>query len=265
MWWLVLGCAGEPSPPTGDGASPTGETSGPGTAQRLVDCGSDVLVELTDAARPGRGSEGYPRPDAATRDAFAASMRAVLADDAPAAEERAAAAGYAVCRSGDLVRWRSSTTGAPAVILRTGGAAGLVVGAPHPSFDTSTLEESAVIFAETRARALIAAGSHRCANATPSACSGQTSVCSDAREAYPESDMAHVVDSIFQVAHEVLLASFPDDLVISVHGMAGDGVSLSDGPTAPTTAQSVVARLAGALATELPDQIDGITSCNDYP
>jgi hypothetical protein len=148
------------------------------------------------------------------------------------------------------------------VAWRSGRARPIVFEAPHPFFDAGTLEQSVFLFDRLHARALVASGTHRCASAVPSGCDGTTEACGN-DEPVRESDMAHNDRTFFQHAHAALADSFATDLVVSVHGMAGDGVSLSDGTTRPTTADADVARLRAHLAAELPDA--PITTCNDYP
>lgn len=58
--------------------------------------------------------------------------------------------------------------------------------------------------------------------------------------------MAHVVGSAFQAAHQVLSAAFATDWVVSLHGMAGAGASLSNG----TTGAIAVCTPAAATASE---------------
>jgi len=80
---------------------------------------------------------------------------------------------------------------------------------------------------------------------------------------YRESDQAHVTESVYHVAHELFADLFEDDVVLSLHGMAEDGASVSDGSSDDVTDDSLVAVLAAGLAAEFPDE--DITTCNDYP
>jgi hypothetical protein len=75
--------------------------------------------------------------------------------------------------------------------------------------------------------------------------------------------MAHVTESTFQAAHEALAEAHPADWVLSVHGMSGDGVSLSDGTTLPGDGSSAAARVGVAMVAALPEEY--VTSCNDWP
>jgi len=119
------------------------------------------------------------------------------------------------------------------------------------------------IFDGLGARALIAAGTHRCASTASSPCDGTTGVCGGDGEPYRRSDMAHVTASAFQVAHQALADGYPDDWVLNVHGMGGAGISLSDGTTFAADAGSAVALVGTALMAAFPDE--QVTSCNDWP
>ena len=270
-WWLGCGQCGGPADTTGTADSApqaSGETDSPdetGTPVVSLPSCADGALPLTTADFPTALSELYGVPEAAAQDALAASLTAWLDGDVAQTLTAAASADYTVCQSGVLVLWRPELPGPAAVLLRDGEAAPLILGAPHPLYDTDTLDESVVLFEQTGARALIAAGAHRCTNTAASSCSGTSSVCTGASEAYRVSDMAHVTESFYQIAHRVLADRFASDLVVSVHGMSRDGISLSDGTTEPTAADAPVARLAAALAEALPEQADDITTCNDYP
>ncbi len=145
--------------------------------------------------------------------------------------------------------WRParSGTGHALLAVREGEARALIIEAPHPFFDTGTLEESTVIFARVRARALLASGTHPCALARPSGCDGTTDACAP-DESVRESDMAHSTNTLFQAACRALAALAPTALVLSMHGMVDPGVSLSDGTTADTHANATIAHFAAALS-----------------
>jgi len=124
------------------------------------------------------------------------------------------------------------------------------------------LPEALQIFQTLSSRALIVSGTHRCGSSTPSGCSGSTSACGESAD-YSISDPAHTVESLFHAAHSTLADHFSEDIVISVHGMGGDGVSLSNGTKLDVDGGSLVARFAAELTGFYPDQY--ITTCNGYP
>ena len=101
----------------------------------------------------------------------------------------------------------------------------IVLEIPHPIADARTETEGAAFFLELSARALIIAGTHRCANLSSSLCSGKTSVCSDPAppEPYRISDAAHSKGHLFQVAHETLLDSNVALVAVALHGFARRG------------------------------------------
>ena len=247
---VALGCGGA----TADNDAP---------AAQVPLCTDAVVASIDNAAAPAADSNDYAAAPAAQLADLKASVQAAIAGDSGEAVRRAALADYELCRSGTLVRWRptDAAVGRATIVWRSSAARGLIVGAPHPQYETNTLDEARLLFEQVSARALIVSGTHRCANTEATSCSGTTAVCG-ASGPYRESDMAHVVGSAFQAAHEVLIAAFATDWVVSLHGMAGAGASLSNGTTGAIAAGAPVARLAAALAQQFPS--DAITTCNDY-
>jgi len=88
------------------------------------------------------------------------------------------------------------------------------VQAAHPLSDTMVEVQGIGVFKGTGARSYLLAGSHRDASSTPSSC----------QASYPDSDVAHNVDNLFQTAtvqtksyYDVLGTSF---VVFQFHGMA---------------------------------------------
>jgi hypothetical protein len=261
----VAGAAGS------SGAS--GADAGLDPLSGLTDCVGDVgaLLIATKAAMPKAGSEAYTLPSAPEIDALQESVSALVAADVPNAVTRATSAGYSLCRSGTVALYRPLDAGAGSASFawRSSGARPVIVEAPHPLHDGKTLEEGVVLFDTLSARAIIASGTHRCANSATSACSGTTEACSPGTlQKYKQSDMAHVVDSFFHRVHVTLADLHPNDLVIGLHGMKDGGASISDGTELATSDGSVVARLAAELAKGVvgtPVAAEPITTCNDYP
>ena len=237
----------------------------------LPECVGPVAEAFTSGAidPPDQDSDGYVVPPAEVLDAVRAAMEAALEGEGGAAPAHLEGTGYEVCRGvGDdegLILWRPEETGLghPVVVWRHYAPSPLVLGVPHPNFELGTLQEGVLLFEQLRARALIASGTHRCANTGESGCEGETGVCSGSSEPFRESDMAHTVDSLFQVSHEVLFDAFPDDWIVSVHGMDGNGVSVSDGTTHASHVDAPVAKLGAALMEAFP--AEEVTSCNDWP
>lgn len=262
---LAIGC------PADDDVTDDDDTPPVDLLEGLPACSSGILssMNIDSIDPPGGGSEGYAAPTPTTLSAFRESVEALLAarsDDALAA---AGDAGYELCRGEggevDLAHWRP--TGEPAgqahVIFRATGARPLILGNPHSWLEYGTLDECVSMFDQIDARALIVTGTHRCANDAYTPCDGTTSVCSASTDRYRESDMAHAVDSTFQVAHEVLADHFTQDWVISVHGFYLGGISLSNGTSNPSAAGQPVALLGAALTDAYPGE--EVTSCNEFP
>lgn len=116
---------------------------------------------------------------------------------------------------------RSHTGQNPTIVVNTNAELKLIVGAPHASFETGTAEQAAIIVSDIGARAAVVAGAHRCAARKFVECDGRTSVCGSI-ESYRTSDVAHNPDSLFHHAHVVLTDIWPDDIVMSLHGMRED-------------------------------------------
>ena len=215
---------------------------------------------------PGADSEEYVVPDPAAVSALEVAVRAVIAQDYQQALQRSAEAGYVVCRgTGDhrgsvLFEPAGRGTGHAVLAIRLHDemAVPAMFQAPHIIHDTNTLPQAWAVFEATRARALLASGTHRCASSVLG-CSGSSTSCNRPDESYTESDMAHSVTSFFQAAHVAVAQSWPQDFVISLHGMARAGASVSDGTNDPVDARSLVARVAQAL---IDKGIMNVTSCN---
>lgn len=135
---------------------------------------------------------------------------------------------------------------------------------PHAIYDTNTYSEGTDIFRRTGARFLIMAGTHRCADTEISPCDGSFRGCGGQR--YPISDMAHFVDSPFQVTHETIDERFEDIYFFSIHGHGRDeceDIFLSNGhktqskPLLSKIKQSLLAQ--GGLTAAVAG--DGTSSC----
>jgi hypothetical protein len=278
---VVAACGGSSGAmDVGDAAAADGRAAGPDGGDSSVDplaeldvCedGVAALLRATETTLPRANTNGYVAPTAARLEAVRRSIGALLSGDARQALTDARIAGYGLCRAGAVALSRPlvATEGAASFAWRTSGARPVIVEAPHPLSDLLTLGQAVDLFESLNARAIVTSGSHRCANDSASPCSGTTDACSTGTsQSFRESDMAHVDGSFFQVAHVALAEHAADDLVVAVHGSADPGVSLSDGSTFATTANSPVARLAAELVTRFqgsPLAAEPITTCNSYP
>jgi len=233
-------------------------------------CPADLagMVQETERRHPERMSDDYRVPSSMERSALEESVAVGLAGNLGAAIDRAERAGYRVCEleEAEMLAWypRERVEGGALAVVRTAeDAAELVVEAPHPFFEFNTLEEARAIFRGVNARGMLISGTHRCANSEASACDGETAVCSDQREAYRVSDVAHATSSYFQAMHRALVGHDEESVAISLHGFSDDGVSLSNGTTMPADEEAPVAEFGEAIAAEFPG-ID-VTYCNEIP
>jgi hypothetical protein len=236
--------------------------------QALEHCPHSVLDAFTlDAIKPpAANSQGYVLPDAGTLNAAYGSVAALLRGDAVAAVTLANAARYRLCRGtggeADLALWAPIEPGFGQAVFawRSREARPAIIEAPHPVFDQGTLEESVVVFRQINARVLLTSGTHRCANSQVSSCDGVTSACDGVDAPFRESDMAHTTDSVFHAAHRAFSEIHASDWIFSIHGMAGSGISVSDGTTSPTSIGSPSAR----LARELGKTFTNVSTCNAF-
>jgi hypothetical protein len=164
-------------------------------------------------------------------------------------------AGFALWRPAEPGTGRSVFAWQPEAVLS------LIVEAPHPRFESGTLDEAIALFEIHGARGLIVSGTHRCANAAESGCDGTTSVCGDSAP-YRESDPAHETGGIFQLAHRLLADEFDNDAVINLHGMGGSGASVSEGIHGLSDAGAALAAVAEAIVEAFPDEL--VTTCSGW-
>lgn len=231
-------------------------------------CSISLIDAFTIArlAPPAAESNGYTIPSATNVNTLGTAIRQAISAQYPEALATAQSVNYTLCRGAedyeDTVLFEPSERGTGhavlAIRLKKVDVSRLMFQAPHILQDRNTLAQSVRFFEELNARVLLASGTHRCAS-PERGCSGTSMVCNRADNGYAESDMAHSVVSYFQAAHEAVAESYTTDLVVSVHGMARAGVSISNGTRRPVTASSPVARVAKALDDE---GIANVTSCN---
>ena len=270
---LVLDAAQPPSD-----ASPTNDATVPDPFDALDVCTGGVIdAALAPQIPKSAGPEAFTPWDGDGWMGITGLMTTLLGGDISGALEALSEVNYQACRGqGDeagllLFVPTESGTGHARAVWRLGAARPLVLEAPHPVFDMDTGIEAATLFEATQARGLIVSGTHRCVSDVPSGCDGKTKVCTGTSSPYPLTDMAHVGVSFFQAFHEAFqagleeVATLTNDwgyLLISVHGMAGDGISLSNGTTSEADVESLPAKLYLALQGALPDAY--ITSCNSF-
>lgn len=236
--------------------------------QDLPACAGSVLNAFTEeeVQPPEAGSGGWLAPEADTLAAIEASADALLHSLTEIAIGQTAVVGYEMCRgAGDeaqLVLWRPAWpgTGRGLFAWRMGAVTDLVIEAPHAWASPATMEQAITLFEETNARALIAGGSHPCANPDTTAC-GADAVCGG--DVAPASNPTQNEATIFHVAHKMFTERFPKAWVVSVLPMDDDGVSVSDGTTGAAAPGSAAEQIGLALMDALGDE--PVTSCNDFP
>jgi hypothetical protein len=161
------------------------------------------------------------------------------------------------------------TLGWGTYVIRSATAqADVVIQVPHPLADDRTALQGADLFRQLEARALMLAGTHRCANANYSPCSGMTVACGPL-EPYRTSDVAHGVQTAFQAAHQALLPCGGGTVAIQLHG---NGLAdcpdlfISNGSLHPrsTTLElyDSAARHCGSYSVDLADGADGECAFN---
>lgn len=254
------GEVGQPAP-----TPQTGSTdSCPAGATRVA---GDLAQYLASRPVSASGSEGFVVPTAAELSAFEADFRALLAPTPSAAGLQA---------TGFKVTCHSTPTAATIVVVedvttaRGGGTFAVnptaVTNAwlevPHALSDEGTVEQGAGLFGPLDVKAVLISGTHRCASAAVSSCSGSSAVCGGG--GHRASDVAHFADNYFTAAHRALRAQFPAAIAVNLHGMdspGGEKAVISDG-TSITRPQSVSLRVRDAFNQVLPGNM-GAFSCND--
>ena len=185
-----------------------------------------VAGYLAARSRPGPGSIDSLAPDFARAGSFRAMLKTAVMADWDGLKAAAAAAGYRAFALVEDSGWYLVLDDAvdglgPTVVLSPAPRRDLIAEAPHPVVDRYTAPETALFVTQLGARAAIVAGANRCAAAAQSPCSGTTKVCkAHGKAPYRDSDVAHNPETLFQVAHEVLSAQWPEAVVFSIHGFA---------------------------------------------
>lgn len=176
-------------------------------------------------------SNGYVRPSAANRTTWRAVINALLDQDYTTAAALADTQFYNLVEFTDtglsrtyyvLVEQLSVVIqpirGLGTYVFYPPGRRLLNVQSPHSVIDSNTRAESIAMFVGLRAAFLQFAGTSRCASSTVSACDGTTTTCSPTSQPYRISDVAHNVDTFYQVASDVLAAQATELVSVSVHG-----------------------------------------------
>lgn len=267
---LLLGCPDIPAG-TGAGALDPGDhvPKQPDLPDEVVlelpPCQGGVLNAFTSASvePPEMESGGWLSPQSDTRAAIESSWNAVLDKEVILALGMAAVVGYELCRGendeSDLLLWRpsASRTGRALFAWRFRDSRSAIIETPHAFVDEDGSAGAIHVFEVTSARALIASGTHPCANPDDVPCGTGSAMCAGLPAA---SDAILNGYSIFQLAHELFAENWPADWVISLQAMDDEGVALSDG-TLGNARGGAADSIGIELLVSLPDL--PVTSCNE--
>ncbi len=123
------------------------------------------------------------------------------------------------------------------------------VSAPHPKDDLETAEEAIEAYLALHARTLLIAGADRDQNTS-------LAPCAQSARPYFESDVAHVAESVFQMAFEEIYSSDAVTWHLQFHGNSTciEDVFLSNGvASAPQILSSLAANIAAASTAAAPN------------
>jgi hypothetical protein len=195
--------------------------------------GSEIYAIVQ--AMPGPNSDGMRVPTEAQMAAWEDLVHAVLQGEIPSACQIIHSQGfpYHLVYFTDVLNNRERywmlredtpvSTGWGTYVFRTAEGSqdsteqfSLIIEVPHPVADWFTDPQAVTIFRQSRARALLVAGTHRCANSDFSTCTGQTWACGPL-EAYRVSDAAHTAWSMFQATHRALSPCDGTTIALQLH------------------------------------------------
>ncbi|MFH1314716.1 MAG: hypothetical protein ABIJ00_16040 [Candidatus Eisenbacteria bacterium] len=204
----------------------------------------DLLDEIESIRTnmPGRDTEGFTPPEGGDLDIWRTIVEALLDEQAGTVDSLITihfpeyelllyvdtgldSSEYYLLKEATPV-----TLGWGTLILRICHAREIAVEVPHPRYEINTPSGGGDIFRRVGARLFIMAGTHRCANSAHSPCDGTSTVCGDNN--YHVSDMAHLTDALFQVAHEAFTAMYMEGYSFSMHGTGSsscEDIFLSNG------------------------------------
>jgi hypothetical protein len=145
----------------------------------------------------------------------------------------------------------------------------LVIEVPHPVADWRTDPQGVKIFRQSPARALLVAGTNRCANRAFSTCAGQTWACGQL-EAYRTSDVAHTDQSMFMATHRALVPCDGTAIALQLHANSlanCPDLFISNGTLFPGVRSRALYQAALSTCSEFSVDIadgmglDGVSEC----
>ena len=259
-------CSGSQPSPDFLGSENVSSNPNPSTSDDSELTISDVIDALVI---PAADSEGLSTPSSSDQDDLANVIIDLLNGETSGHDQTLAALGYELISadfddgSDTVLVLRESDTqslsGGGTFIINTNSTSKLILEVPHPTFDANTMDEGAFLLQELEARALFIAGTHRCANAEESSCSGTTDACG-AEGAHRVSDVAHAIDNYFHAAHIATSDDTANSIFISLHGYAQG----NDEPTVIVSNGTKVNVGAFAFINQLAAAFDSLFSGSDY-
>ncbi len=258
----IPGGAENPTPAQSDTNTDNGDNNGDASTPTSI----DALIAALNF--PAAGSDALVAPNEDDRTSLTQVIHDLI-DGNTVAESTLTGLNYkltALTLDGQQIQALEDTSGegGGTYLINQSSSSKLILEVPHPVFDTNTLAEGAFLFKNLKAKALLIAGTHRCANAAESACSGTTDACG-ANGAYRISDVAHHTGNLFHTAHKALHDKVANSIFISLHGFSAEEgdptVIVSNGKTNKVGQFAFVNQLDTALETALGDGKTS-ASCN---
>lgn len=198
-------------------------------AQTPITGNINIHVKAIIDALPDEGGDEYSAASGAQLTTWEGVLVDLFAGNYADAATDAATIGY------DLIEFSENTNSETYYILQTtsGGSnywgtyvynpnacrSELIIMSPHPKKDFNTGKQGIYCFKLTDALFFMLAGTNRCNSTSLSPCSGTTTVCTGgASEAYRISDMAHVIDGVWQKTTEYLTDNVAGTWFAQLHG-----------------------------------------------
>jgi len=245
-----------------------------GASAELVTRTGNIELYLNNFCIPGAGTEVFDEPSQSDMDDWRAAIALLTCDIGTTAD-------IADAQLYDLVEYTDTVTGRLYYVLAEqfcpgSGCSGqsiepcrglgayvyypdarreLNLQLPHARVDGGTWAEGIAMFVALEARFLQITGTHRCANAAESPCSGTTFTCSEDEQPYRESDVAHFTNNFFQATSNEVAAQAPDLVAISVHGFGACSGDCPDDCTALTTSLAQVSNGTGCGSSDVPNSL----------
>lgn len=203
----------------------------PVPASTIITQQGDIVSFIDSLLIPAANTQAFVEPNSSSVAAWRAVVDALYSGNYQTAANLADPLNYNVVQFFDTGRNRTyyillerfNAAGAPinglgTYIYNPSACRNLSIQAPHAGGDTNTLPESATLFADLNATALLVAGTHRCSDTAESPCDGTSTVCASPNSKFVVSDVAHFTQNYYEPAHEEILKTIPNLITVAVHG-----------------------------------------------